>query len=95
MIVRARRSRRDTSANLGRHLGAGSRAGLSVKSAVALETVPQGAAAQCYVAVHPPLEGVNGEYFADCNVAKSSARGRDDAMGERLWRVTEEIGAGY
>ena len=62
--------------------------------AIALKNVPQGAATQCYVAVHPGAEGLNGEYFADCNVAKSSRHSRNPELAEKLWKRTEEIVAG-
>jgi NAD(P)-dependent dehydrogenase (short-subunit alcohol dehydrogenase family) len=77
--------------NLGRHMGGVANALFGVASAVALKSIPEGAATQCYVATHPSLEGVRGEYFADCNVAKHSAQGHDDALGDRLWEVTEAI----
>lgn len=79
---------------LTRHMGLATRLAIPLASAVAMKSVPQGAATQCYVAVHPSVEGVNGEYFADCNVASSSEHGRDEALAERLWQVTEEIVAG-
>ena len=60
-------------------------------SAIAMKSVPQGAATQCYVSAHPDVATINGQYFADCNVARSSSDGRDEAMAERLWEVTEEI----
>ncbi len=80
--------------NLGRHMGLVARITFPIAAVVALKSVPQGAATQCYVATHPTLAKVSGEYFADCNVSKSSSHGRDDAMGDRLWKVTEEIVAG-
>lgn len=80
--------------NLGRHMSAPMRVLFPIASAIAFKSIPQGAATQCYVAVHPSVEGVSGEYFADCNVAKSSRHARDEALGERLWQVTEEIVAG-
>ncbi len=43
------------------------------------------------LAVHPSVEGVAGKYFSDCNVGKSSAKGRDDAMASKLWEVSEQI----
>jgi hypothetical protein len=55
------------------------------------KNVAQGAATQCFVATHPSLARVSGEYFVDCNVARSSRHGRDEAMAERLWAVTESI----
>jgi len=77
--------------NLGRHMNIVMRMAFPVAAAIAMKSIPQGAATQCYVATHPSLADVNGEYFADCNIAKSSHNGRDAAMAERLWTVTEEI----
>lgn len=80
--------------NLGRHMPVVARMALGLAAAVALKTVPQGAATQCYVATHPSLANLSGEYFYDCNVQKSSRNGRDEAMADRLWKVTEDIVAG-
>ena len=77
--------------NLARHLNPVVRVLMPVAAAVAMKSVAEGAATQCYVAVHPGVEGVSGEYFADCNVARSSRHARDAEMGERLWEVSEEI----
>ena len=77
--------------NLTRHMSPLMRVFIPVVSAVAFKTVAQGAATQCYVATHPSLADVSGEYFADCNLARSSRHSRDEALGERLWEVTEEI----
>ena len=77
--------------NLGRHMGLAARIGFPIAAAIALKNVGEGAATQCYVATHPSLAGVSGEYFADCNIAESSSHGRDAAMGDRLWQVSEEI----
>lgn len=80
--------------NLGRHMNLAARLVFPIASVIAMKSVPQGAATQCYVATHPSLAKVSGEYFADCNLAPSSKHARDDAMAERLWTVTEEIVAG-
>ncbi len=77
--------------NLGRHMSTAVRMLQPLANAIALKDVHQGAATQCYVATHPSLAEVTGEYFADCNVARSSRASRDEAMGERLWSVTEDI----
>ncbi|HEY8432244.1 MAG TPA: SDR family oxidoreductase [Sandaracinaceae bacterium] len=77
--------------NLGRHMSLAARLVFPLLSPIALKSVAQGAATQCYVATHPSLDGVSGEYFADCNIARSSPYGRDEALGERLWEVTERI----
>jgi len=70
---------------LGRHMPAIARSILKAASPIFLKTVAQGAATQCYVATHPSLDTVSGEYFADCNVAKPSALASDRALAERLW----------
>ncbi|CAO2821191.1 unnamed protein product [Amaranthus hypochondriacus] len=50
-----------------------------------LKSVPQGAATTCYVAMHPQLNQISGEYFSDCNVAKPTSQARDASLAERLW----------
>ena len=45
----------------------------------------QGAATQCYVALHPQVKGISGEYFADCNKAKASALSQDAELARKLW----------
>jgi WW domain-containing oxidoreductase len=58
------------------------------------KTIPQGAATQCYLATHPDIAGITGKYFSDCRIAEPSRVARDDALGERLWAVSERIVAG-
>jgi WW domain-containing oxidoreductase len=55
------------------------------------KTIPQGAATQCYVAAHPDAAGVSGQYFSDCRIATPSRVAQDDALGERLWTVSEQL----
>ncbi len=66
-------------------------AAMSLVGPLFLKTVGQGAATQTYVAVHPDAAGKNGEYFADCNVAKPRADARDRALAEKLYRESERI----
>ena len=77
--------------NLGRHMNKLVLLPFTIFGWLGLKTVPQGAATQCYVATHPTLAGVSGEFFSDSNVAKSSRHGRDMALAEKLWGVTEDI----
>jgi WW domain-containing oxidoreductase len=77
--------------NLTRHMNVFARVGFPIAGAIALKSVPEGAATQCYVASHPSLATVSGEYFADSNISKSTRDGLDVAMGDRLWKVTEEL----
>ncbi|KAK9103660.1 hypothetical protein Sjap_020914 [Stephania japonica] len=50
-----------------------------------LKNVQQGAATTCYVALHPQVKGVSGEYFADSNLGKASSLGQDSPLAKRLW----------
>ncbi len=76
---------------LGRHMNPVMRFGMLLGRPLFLKSIAQGAATQTYVATHPSLAGVSGQYFADCNPARPSKHGRDDALAERLWTVSEEI----
>lgn len=77
--------------NLGRHMNAFERGSLSVMNPLFCKTQQQGAATQCWAAVHPGAADFNGAYMADCNVAKSSRHGRDAGLAARLWTESERI----
>jgi WW domain-containing oxidoreductase len=77
--------------NLGRHMGGAARFAMVTVGPLFLKTVGAGAATQTYCAVHPEAAGITGEYWSDCNVAESSALGKDLALAERLWTETERI----
>ena len=77
--------------NLGRHIPGWTQRLASAVAPVVLKTIPQGAATQCFVAVHPDAAHVTGEYWKDSQVAKASAHGRNDAMATELWERTEAI----
>jgi NAD(P)-dependent dehydrogenase (short-subunit alcohol dehydrogenase family) len=76
--------------NLGRSMPRVAQAGLAIASPLALKSIPQGAATQCFVATRPEL-AASGEYFADCNVARSSSLSRDPELARRLWDESERI----
>ncbi|XP_010053245.2 short-chain dehydrogenase TIC 32, chloroplastic-like [Eucalyptus grandis] len=50
-----------------------------------LKNVPQGAATTCYLALHPQVKGVSGEYFMNSNKAKASSLAQDAELGKKLW----------
>jgi NAD(P)-dependent dehydrogenase (short-subunit alcohol dehydrogenase family) len=79
---------------LARHLPAVARAVYTSVGPLFLKDVPRGAATQCYVATHPTLAGVSGEYFADCNLKQPSAHALDEVLAQRLWNESERIVAG-
>ncbi|HTU63552.1 MAG TPA: SDR family oxidoreductase, partial [Polyangiales bacterium] len=74
-----------------RHMGTMTQLVAPLTSALFMKSVAQGAATQCYVAVHPAVAGISGEYFQNCNIRRPSRFGRDDALAERLWSVSERI----
>ena len=76
--------------NLGRSMPRVVQAGLAIASPLVLKSVGQGAATQCFVATHPDLVA-SGEYFADCNIARSSSLSRDPDLARRLWDESERI----
>ncbi|KAF8040572.1 hypothetical protein BT93_B2718 [Corymbia citriodora subsp. variegata] len=49
------------------------------------KSVQQGAATTCYVALHPQVNGVSGEYFLDSNLAKTRSKGKDVELAKKLW----------
>ncbi len=79
--------------NLGRHSGMFSLLG-RIAAPLAFKTIPQGAATEVYVAVHPDAASTSGEYFADCNIAKARPDANDAALAKRLWETSEKIVAG-
>ncbi|KAH6804298.1 Rossmann-fold superfamily protein [Perilla frutescens var. frutescens] len=49
------------------------------------KSIQQGAATTCYVALNRQVNGVSGEYFSDCNVAKASSLANDQDLAKTLW----------
>jgi NAD(P)-dependent dehydrogenase (short-subunit alcohol dehydrogenase family) len=76
---------------IGRHMNPVLRVGTGLIAPLTMKSPAQGAATQCYVAVHPKTEGVSGEYFANCAIARSSRISRDAALAARLWETSETI----
>ncbi|KAK8690373.1 hypothetical protein V6N13_073907 [Hibiscus sabdariffa] len=58
---------------------------------IALKNIQQGAATTCYVALHPQVKGVSGEYFKDSNIGKASAHGKDVELAKKLWDFSMEM----
>lgn len=81
--------------NLGRDAGGLLSSVLMKLASVVERSIPQGAATQCYLASSPDVEGVSGQYFADCNIAKPSRYAGDEALAKRLWQVSEEFTGDY
>jgi retinol dehydrogenase-14 len=56
-----------------------------------MRTPEQGAETPVYLASSPDVEGVTGKYFANKQEKRSSPRSYDVELGQRLWRVSEEL----
>ncbi len=56
-----------------------------------LLTPEKGAQTTLYLATSPEVEGVSGKYFVKSHEANSSSRSYDQAVGSRLWEVTEQL----
>ncbi|PON62890.1 Short-chain dehydrogenase/reductase [Parasponia andersonii] len=50
-----------------------------------LKNVQQGASTQCYVALHPQVKGVSGEYFVDNNKSSPTSLAKDVELAKELW----------
>lgn len=77
--------------NLDRHSNAVVRLFYKYGGPIGIKDVAQGAATQVFVATHPSLAGVTGQYFANSNVARARRDGTDAGTAARLWDVTERI----
>ncbi len=49
------------------------------------QTVEEGAAAQCYVAIHPDTAKIGGAYFLGTKLAQPSYYGRNKELADKLW----------
>lgn len=76
---------------LQRHMPGLLSATLRLARPLALKSVEQGAATQVYVATHPSLSDVSGQYFADCNLAQPRADADDPQLAQKLWELSERI----
>ena len=56
-----------------------------------MKTTQQGAQTSIYCAVSEEMEGVSGQYLADCKIGKPSKAAMDDEVAERLWQVSAQM----
>ncbi len=77
--------------NLTRHIGSIGDVAFALMSPIALKSIQQGAATEVFVATHPSIEGVTGEYFSHCNVAQPRRKANDPELAKKLWEVSERI----
>ncbi len=80
--------------NLGRHQAAKQWLGRLIGWTF-MKSVGAGAATQVYVATHPSLARVNGQFFADCNPEVPGGLMQDDALAAQLWTVSAGLTADW
>ncbi|KAK0596347.1 hypothetical protein LWI29_014806 [Acer saccharum] len=56
-----------------------------------LKNVQQGAATTCYVALHPQVNGISGEYFFDSNLSKANAQATNVELAKKLWDFSRDL----
>ncbi|XP_020246978.1 short-chain dehydrogenase TIC 32, chloroplastic-like isoform X2 [Asparagus officinalis] len=56
-----------------------------------LKDIPEGAATNCYVALHPKVTNVTGKYFVNCDEATPTSAARDAGLGKKLWDLSEGL----
>ncbi|KAG6754528.1 hypothetical protein POTOM_042569 [Populus tomentosa] len=56
-----------------------------------IKNVQQGAATTCYVALHPKVKGMSGQYFADSSIAKASLQANDAELATKLWDFSLDL----
>ncbi|XP_047321451.1 short-chain dehydrogenase TIC 32, chloroplastic-like [Impatiens glandulifera] len=56
-----------------------------------IKNVSQGAATTCYVALHPQMKGVSGNYFSDSNISKRSSLAKDEELAKKLWEFSMNL----
>ncbi len=54
-------------------------------------SVPEGAATSCYLATNHDVDGIGGQYFANCKPAKVSPLANNVELRERLWAISSEL----
>ncbi len=77
--------------NLGRHMNPIGNVIFGMIGPIFLKSIPQGAATQVYVATNAATAAVNGEYFADVNVANPRSDAKDPLLAKRLYEVSEQL----
>jgi NAD(P)-dependent dehydrogenase (short-subunit alcohol dehydrogenase family) len=80
--------------NLQRHMNPFVSAVMAVAGPLALKSVAEGAATQVYAASHPRMNGVSGQFLANCNIARPRADADDEGLAQKLWDVSEKIVTG-
>lgn len=73
--------------DLWRHLSATQQVFMKIAKPFTKNSV-QGAQTSIFCAVEPSLEKESGRYYSDCAPANCSAKGKDDALAQKLWELS-------
>jgi NAD(P)-dependent dehydrogenase (short-subunit alcohol dehydrogenase family) len=79
--------------NIVRDESAALRFGFSMLTRLTGKTIEEGAATTCFVATHPSLGNVSGEFFVDCNAVTIDGDHHlyDREQASRLWVISESL----
>ncbi|KAI5652824.1 hypothetical protein M9H77_30011 [Catharanthus roseus] len=64
---------------------------ISIVGKLMFKSVQQGASTTCYVALHPQVKGISGEYFYDNNIGKTTSMAKDSDLAMRLWDYSTNL----
>ncbi|XP_026378991.1 short-chain dehydrogenase TIC 32, chloroplastic-like isoform X3 [Papaver somniferum] len=64
---------------------------LSIIGRFFTKNVQHGASTTCYVALHPDVKGISGQYFVDNNISTSHSKARDMVLAKKLWDFSLEM----
>jgi NAD(P)-dependent dehydrogenase (short-subunit alcohol dehydrogenase family) len=67
------------------NVGGWIRVAASISQSIIGRSPAEGAKTAIYLAASSEVEGITGQYFVNCNVAKVSNAAQDDIAAERLW----------
>jgi NAD(P)-dependent dehydrogenase (short-subunit alcohol dehydrogenase family) len=56
-----------------------------------MKSSAQAAATHVLLAASPRVEGITGEYWSDCKIARGNPRLTDTGLGKRLWEASEQM----
>ena len=77
--------------NLGRYVPDRDAMYEQIQRTIPLKSIPQGTSTQCFVATHPSIDGIGGQYFNNCKIDTPIPQGEDDSLAEKLWELTENL----
>ncbi|MCL7038039.1 hypothetical protein MKW94_029770 [Papaver nudicaule] len=64
---------------------------LSTLGRLFTKNVQQGASTACYVALHPNVKGLSGQYFMDNKISSSHSKAQDIVLAKKLWDFSMEL----